>query len=342
MQQALLMWSLAWQPAAAMTTPSPGRRAAVRSGTALALGVPAWFPGAAAAAPRPGGGGGVTNEVVRTVDGIRQKRLGGSDIIVSELGLGTQRWGSADFNGPDEALCHRMMDRAILESGVNLIDTAEQYPIPSDRARPEGDTERIIGSWLAKDRSRREKVVLSSKITGGRNVQKRSLVADLDGSLQRLGTDYLDCYLLHWPARYSPQSNWGQSLEYRLENDPEAYSRTRASFEEIAEVMGGLVKAGKIRGWGMCNDNAYGLTASCYAAKAQGLAPPCVMQNDYSLINRRIEVTNRLPPSNLRPAACTVLPAPSCTLLHPRPSTLRPQPPNPNLRRTASPRPRAR
>ena len=77
---------------------------------------------------------------VDVIDGIRQKRLGGSGIIVSEIGLGTQRWGSTDFNAPDMAACHALMDRAILESGVNLVDTAEQYPIPSDdlTGRPEG------------------------------------------------------------------------------------------------------------------------------------------------------------------------------------------------------------
>jgi len=102
------------------------------------------------------------------------------------------------------------MDRAILEGGVNLIDTAEQYPIPSTREKPEGDTERIIGTWLAKDKSRRSKVVIASKITGGRNVNAKNIIADCEDSLKRLGTDYLDVYNLHWPARYSPQSNWGQ------------------------------------------------------------------------------------------------------------------------------------
>ena len=62
-----------------------------------------------------------------------------------------------------------------------------------------------------------------------------------------------------------------------------------ASFAEIAEAMGALIKAGKIRGWGMCNDNAYGLAASVYTAKALGVPPPCAMQNDYSILNRRIE-----------------------------------------------------
>ena len=43
----------------------------------------------------------------------------------------------------------------------------------------------------------------------------RNIIEDCEGSLRRLGTDYLDVYNLHWPARYSPQSNWGQSLEYK-------------------------------------------------------------------------------------------------------------------------------
>ena len=54
--------------------------------------------------------------------------------------------------------------------------------------------------------------------------------------------------------------------------------------------MSDLIDAGKLRGWGMCNDNAYGLTASCYAAYAlENGHAPCVMQNDFSLINRRVE-----------------------------------------------------
>ena len=109
----------------------------------------------------------------------------------------------------------------------------------------------------------------------------------MEGTLQRLGTDYLDVYLLHWPARYSPQANWGQSLEYKLDFD--IYSSPRASFEEIAGAMGDMIREGKLRGWGMCNDNCYGLTASCYAARALGVEPPVVMQNDYSILNRRIE-----------------------------------------------------
>jgi len=238
---------------------------------------------AAGKAPAKGSTG-PTNEVVREVNGMRHKRLGAGDIFVSELGLGTQRWGSADFNGPDEELCHKLMDLAVLENGVNLIDTAESYPIPSDRQRPEGLTEEIIGRWMAKDAGRREKVVVASKITGGRNIK-----LDCEQSLKRLGTDYLDVYLLHWPARYTPQSNWGQSLQYNIANEEAAYYKNHASFQEIARAMGDLIAAGKIRGWGMCNDNAYGLAMSCAAAAALGVPPPVAMQNDFSLIDRRAE-----------------------------------------------------
>ena len=63
---------------------------------------------------------------------------------------------------------------------------------------------------MAQERSgRRNKVVLASKITGGSNINKRSIREDCEGSLKRLGVDTLDVYLLHWPARYTPQSNWG-------------------------------------------------------------------------------------------------------------------------------------
>ena len=81
--------------------------------------------------PSVPGAAGPTNEVVKKVQGIRRKRLGGSDIIVSELGLGTQRWVSADFNAPDEGQVFSFMDKAILQGGVNLIDTAGEWHVVS-------------------------------------------------------------------------------------------------------------------------------------------------------------------------------------------------------------------
>ncbi|GAX15145.1 hypothetical protein FisN_12Lh154 [Fistulifera solaris] len=234
---------------------------------------------------------GKTNEFIRTVNGMKHRRLGGSDIVVSELGLGTQRWVSSDFNAPNEAACFAFMDKAILENGVNLLDTAEQYPIPSDGVR-EGDTEIVIGKWLRDRKVDRRKVVIATKITGGRNVTPQNIKKDCIGSLKRLGTDYIDVYQLHWPQRYSPQSNWGQSLAYNIENDSNLYWRSMGgptSFEDLCLAMEELIQEGKIRGWGLCNDNAYGLTACTRTAKALGTTPPCSIQGDFSLIDRKSE-----------------------------------------------------
>lgn len=234
----------------ALNVPSSvGRKDVLRAAAAIGtLGVPSSVAAAPPSVAAAGGQSGTarlpTNEVVSVVEGISQKRLGSSGIIVSEVGLGTQRWGSTDFNAPDEAKCHAFMDRAILEGGVNLIDTAEQYPIPSGAFSPEGYTEEIIGSWLKQDPGRRRKVVIASKITGADNVNEANIMADCEASLKRLGTDYLDLYMLHWPARYTPQSNWGQSLEFN--RGVQELLGPSASFAEVAKAMGKLQQQGKI------------------------------------------------------------------------------------------------
>ncbi|KAH8068845.1 oxidoreductase [Aureococcus anophagefferens] len=245
--------------AAATDALRTNRRAVLRQASAgtLMVNLPFQLPSIGRAA------GPATNEVVGTVNGIRRKRLGGSDIVVSEVGLGTQRWGGADFNSPDKELCHKLLDRGVLEGGINLIDTAEQYPIPSSRDKPEGATEEIIGSWLAGGKGRRDKVVLASKITGGRNANKRT------------------------PIRLRG-SNWGQSLEYDWDLGQRAVP-SAASFREVVGAMGELMKAGKIRGYGACNDNSVGLMGMHAAARELGVPPPCAMENDYSLVNRRVE-----------------------------------------------------
>lgn len=108
----------------------PQRRRVLQAGGGI-FGLP--FLGgqkaSAAGIPKSSGKGGPTNEIVKVVNGIKHRRLGGSDIVVSELGLGTQRWISTDFNAPDKDLCYAFMDEAILKRGINLIDTAEQYPM---------------------------------------------------------------------------------------------------------------------------------------------------------------------------------------------------------------------
>ena len=272
-------------PIASLDRRNAGRAIAV-AGASFSL--PDWLGRAGASTGGAAGAAGNTNEVVKTVAGIRHRRLGSGDIIVSELGMGTQRWGGADFNSPGEDLCHMMLDLGTA-NGINLVDTAEQYPIPSDRTRPEGMTEEIIGNWLAKDKSRRQNLVIATKITGGSNITPKNIIGDCEGSLRRLQTDYIDVYNLHWPARYTPQSNWGQSLEYNHAAERARYYRDHASFDEIVMAMGKLIEQGKIRGYGSCNDNAVGLMGMAAAAKRLGVPGPCTMQGDYSVLNRRSE-----------------------------------------------------
>jgi len=114
------------------------------------------------------------------------------------MALGTQRWMGTDFNSPDELACFELLDVAY-KSGVRTIDTAEQYPIPSGPGSPEGSTEAVIGRWMKARGVARSEMTIISKITGATNVSQKNIEKDLDGTLKRLQTDYLDVYLLHWP-----------------------------------------------------------------------------------------------------------------------------------------------
>lgn len=177
-----------------MTGLSPNRRQVLMASSFLGGIIGGNDP--ARAKPSVPGAKGPTNEIIKVVNGMRHRRLGGSDIVVSELGLGTQRWLSTDFNAPNEELCFDFMDRSILLGGVNLLDTAEQYPIPSDdRTANEGDTERVIGKWLKERKVPREQVVIATKITGGRNITPMNIKADCKATLSLLICAVLDSRL---------------------------------------------------------------------------------------------------------------------------------------------------
>src|SRR5690606_23063878 len=135
---------------------------------------------------------------------MKYTTLPGSDIKVSRLCLGTMTWGEQNT----EKEGHQQLDLA-LEKGINLIDTAEMYPIPA-RKETQGNTEKIIGTWLKKT-GNRDKIILASKIAGpGKSMvhirpnlgfNKDALRDAVEKSLKRLQTDYIDLYQLHWPER---------------------------------------------------------------------------------------------------------------------------------------------
>ncbi|TGP49013.1 hypothetical protein EN873_31845 [bacterium M00.F.Ca.ET.230.01.1.1] len=120
---------------------------------------------------------------------------------VSKICLGTMTWGQQN----SEQDAHEQMDYALAQ-GVNFWDTAEMYPSPPVKDK-QGDTERFMGSWFAKT-GKRNDVVLASKISrndflrgGNTKFDKKTIRAALDSNLQRLQTDHIDIYQLHWPER---------------------------------------------------------------------------------------------------------------------------------------------
>ena len=159
--------------------------------------------------------------------------LGRTDLRVSAITLGTMTWGQQNT----EAEGHQPLDYA-LDRGINFIDTAENYSIPP-RAETQGSTERIIGNWL-KARGTRAKVVLATKVSGpslstylrrdGRPPKLTAATSEaIEGSLQRLQTDYVDLYQL-WPDRQVPLFGGGNHGPARnLERDEVSIEETLAA-----------------------------------------------------------------------------------------------------------------
>ena len=218
---------------------------------------------------------------------MQYRRLGTTDLDVSQICLGTMTWG--EQNSENDA--HAQLDRA-LEHGINFIDAAEVYPVPP---RPEtfGRTETYIGTWLKRRPGARQKVILATKVIGANNsaphvrdgrgrLDRKNIAAALDGSLKRLQTDTIDLYQTHSPDR---RVNAFGRLGYA--HDP---ASDGAAIEETLDVLGGFVKAGKIRHLGVSNETAWGVMHHLDLAR-QGKAPRIQsVQNPYNLLNRTYEV----------------------------------------------------
>ncbi len=214
---------------------------------------------------------------------MEYRRLGGSDLNVSALCLGTMTFGEQNT----EAEAHEQLDYAI-SHGVNFIDTAEMYPVPP-RAETQGRTEHYVGTWLR--RQPRDQLVIATKITGpgrgfewvrgGPVINRHHLMAAVDASLQRLQTDYIDIYQIHWPDRYVPM--FGETAF-----DVQRCRPTVAIAEQLA-VLGDLVQSGKIRHIGLSNETPWGTMQFIQAAAHAGLPRIISIQNAYSLINRAFE-----------------------------------------------------
>lgn len=218
---------------------------------------------------------------------MQQRSLGLSGITVSSVCLGTMTFGQQTA----EADAHRIMDAAVAR-GVNFFDVAENYP-PPGRAETQGRTEEQVGNWL-KARGGRDKAVIASKVIGRGSREphirggvskpdRKNIMQAIDDSLKRLKTDYIDLYQLHFPDR---ATNTFEKLGYA--HDP------ADTFVPIAESLGvfaELIKAGKIRAFGVSNETPWGMMQYLnLAAGGRSLPRVASIQNPYSLVNRGFDV----------------------------------------------------
>lgn len=212
---------------------------------------------------------------------MQTRMLGNSDLEVSDICLGTMTFGGQNT----EAQAHAQLDCA-LSQGINFLDVAEMYPVPTSAAT-QGLSEQYIGSWL-QARGNRDQVVIATKAAGPAEMvrylrpdlhfDQANLVAAVDGSLQRLQTDYIDLYQLHWPDRAS--NFFGQlGYEHRPEHDG-------TPIEETLAVLKSLVDAGKIRYIGVSNETPWGLMSFLRYAEKLDLPRVVTVQNPYSLLHR--------------------------------------------------------
>ena len=193
---------------------------------------------------------------------MKIKRLGRTGLKVTEVCLGTMTFG----HQCDEETSHAIMD-ASAEAGVNFIDTADVYPIPVS-LETVGRTEEIVGRWL---RGKREDFVLATKCRmqmGTRpndtGLSRKHVLAAIDASLRRLGTDYIDLYQVHAP-------------------DPET------PIDETLGALDSIIQSGKARYIGCSNFQAWQLASALWTSDRLGLARFDSVQPRYNLLFREIE-----------------------------------------------------
>lgn len=191
--------------------------------------------------------------------------LGRTGLKVSRLALGCMTYGVPDRGGHEWTLDEeqsRPVIRHALEAGINFFDTANSYS--------DGTSEEIVGRAL-RDFARRDEVVIATKVyfpqgkgPNQRGLSRKALMAEIDNSLRRLGTDYVDLYQIH---------RWDYSTP----------------IEETLEALHDIVKAGKARYIGASSMYAWQFAKALYTADQHGWTRFVSMQNQLNLINREEE-----------------------------------------------------
>ncbi|XVE81855.1 hypothetical protein DITRI_Ditri15bG0099600 [Diplodiscus trichospermus] len=218
---------------------------------------------------------------------LQYKKLGDSDLQISEITMGTMTFG--EQNTEKEA--HEILSYAF-EHGINALDTAEAYPVPMKK-ETNGRTDLYIASWL--NSHPRDKVILATKVCGYSEratyvrdnakilrVDAANIRESVEKSLKRLNTDYIDLLQIHWPDRYVPLFG-----EYYY--NPSKW-RPSIPFVEQLKAFQELIDEGKVRYIGVSNETSYGVMEFVHAARVEGLPKIVSIQNSYSLLVRHFEV----------------------------------------------------
>jgi aryl-alcohol dehydrogenase-like predicted oxidoreductase len=219
---------------------------------------------------------------------MKHAELGNTGRRVSRICLGTMTWGEQNT----EAEGHAQLDFAV-ERGVDFIDAAEMYPVPP-KAETYGRTEEILGTWLARNKAKRDKLTIATKVSsrsqgfayvrgGNSPLDERNIRLAIEASLRRLRTDYIDLYQTHTPDR--PVNRMGV-----LDYVHQPMADQGAPIEETVAAMEKLRKEGKIRHFGVSNETPWGVAKHLEASRA-GRGPRIAsIQNAYSLLNRSFEI----------------------------------------------------
>jgi len=193
---------------------------------------------------------------------MKYRKLGNSGLKVSELCLGTMQFGWS----ADEAQSHNILSAAY-DAEINFIDTADIYSTWV-AGNPGGVSESIIGSWMKKNDIPREKLLIATKVRGkmgeGPNAEGLSrahIFAAVEGSLRRLGTDYIDLYQAHWFDADTP-------------------------IKETLLAFADLIQQGKVRYIGCSNYPAWRLTEAILTAKHLSVPGYVSLQPHYNLVHR--------------------------------------------------------
>ncbi|KJV39088.1 NADP(H)-dependent aldo-keto reductase [Acinetobacter brisouii] len=216
--------------------------------------------------------------------------LAHTGIQLPEICLGTMTFGEQNT----QAEAFEQLNYA-LDQGLYFWDTAEMYPVPP-KAETQGATEQIIGNWI-QQHGQRDRLFLASKIAGPgfgggairqglTRFNRQHIQQALDGSLQRLQTDYIDLYQLHWPERHTNffgHLGFGNQLAAKHEHDLTA-------MEETLDALHQEIQKGRIRFIGLSNETPWGTMKFLHLAEKMNLSKFVTVQNPYSLLNRSYEV----------------------------------------------------